>query len=600
MFLTDAQWPSFLAGLTAMFMPWRLSEVVHIQLLFAGWLPIVWLLIARNLFEDLRTRRFVALAAAWTALVFSSYYLAYISCFVTGIFIVGLLLTARVRWKSFAGVLLSLGAPLLLLVALSLPYLHARAQADIAPAKNALLTLWPALLFSSLKPPHILFPSLTLPWHGNYTIPWPLLGMAAFAAMTARRSRQAETDPIHVGSLVIALAAATVFAVVMALGNEVHIGNATIPLPSSWLRRVVPGFELMRAPLRWTLVLGVTLPVLAAVGYRQLSALVKRRAPRFGLPAAVVFTILLTLPFIPPALPVAASYPSSIADLELYEALAAVPNGPVLEIPWPQHPLSNAISSSEYMVGSTRHWKPLLNGYSGYNPRSYDFLVRVGSRLPAPSALDLLHKLTGLRWIVVHLDRLPENTRAMWSMAAMRGTLIPAYRSDTGLIYEVADASPTSAELQQRLFSSVITDTTITGVSRSALRVSREEGEIAATFPIVIRRYVDGWANESVPARIVNRSAAPWPGLDPHPAGLVNVRYTIRGTEGRFLEGISQINGDVPPDDALRTNLFVQGHLDEGDYTICLELVQSLDGELTNIGIAPLCGPARVVPSVSG
>ena len=584
-----------------MFMPCRLAELPHVQLLFLGWLPLVWLLVTRSALDEPRARRFVALSVAWAALVFSSYYLAYFACVITAMYIAALLLSGRTRWKSFVAVMLSLGAPLVLLVAFSLPYLHARAQADLAPAKNALQTLWPALLFGSLRSPHILLPSLSLPLQGSYSIPWMLLVLATCAAVTVSGSvRSAQRMPPHTGSVIVGLAAASLLTVVMALGDGLRIGDTIVPLPASWLRRIVPGFEMLRAPLRWTLVLGVTLPVLAAVGYQHIVTFVGRFAPRWGVPTAAALTILLVLPFLPPALPIAASYPTTPDVVAMYDALSELPNGPVLEIPWPQHPLANAVTSSEYMVGSARHWKPLLNGYSGYNPRSYEFLVRVGSRLPAQSAVDLLRALTGLRWVVVHLDELPERTRAIWSMASTRGALIPAYRSDSVLIYEVADASPPSAELQQRLFSRDITPTTITGISRSPLRLSAGEGKITAMFPISIRRYVDGWANESVQAQITNDSVSPWPGLDPQPSGLVNVRYTLRGAEGRFLEGISPLNGDVPAHDTLLTNLFVRGRLDEGEYTICLELVQSLHDEWQDIGLSPLCGPARVIPSISG
>jgi hypothetical protein len=73
-------------GAAAMLMPWRWSELDHLQLLFAAWLPAVWLLIARCLLERADRRRLVALGAAWAALLFSSYYLAYFSCFTTAAF----------------------------------------------------------------------------------------------------------------------------------------------------------------------------------------------------------------------------------------------------------------------------------------------------------------------------------------------------------------------------------------------------------------------------------------------------------------------------------------------------------------------------------
>jgi hypothetical protein len=142
----------------------------------------------------------------------------------------------------------------------------------------------------------------------------------------------------------------------MALGEHIRVLGVELPLPALWAARIVPGFDFMRVPLRWAIVLGVSLPLLAGAGLRALSSLLtgvmsSRAAVALGLLLVIVLT-----PMVPPRLPVAAAYPSAAADEDVYRALAELPPGPVLEVPWPRRPEANVATSSAYMVASTRGW----------------------------------------------------------------------------------------------------------------------------------------------------------------------------------------------------------------------------------------------------
>ena len=56
------------------------------------------------------------------------------------------------------------------------------------------------------------------------------------------------------------------------------IAGATLLLPGHWAAQFVPGFENLRNPLRWTILIGLAFPVLAGVGIFQL----ERRAVSWG------------------------------------------------------------------------------------------------------------------------------------------------------------------------------------------------------------------------------------------------------------------------------------------------------------------------------
>ena len=54
----------------------------------------------------------------------------------------------------------------------------------------------------------------------------------------------------------------------------------------------------------------------------------------------------------------------------VYDTLASLPDGVVAEMPFWWRPM-DVPRNANYMLASTRHWKPLLNGYSGFTPASY-------------------------------------------------------------------------------------------------------------------------------------------------------------------------------------------------------------------------------------
>lgn len=53
------------------------------------------------------------------------------------------------------------------------------------------------------------------------------------------------------------------------------------------------------------------------------------------------------------------------------------------------------------MYFSTAHWRPLLNGYSGFAPPSYFEMLHALQDFPAASALDYLRG-RGVRYLLVH------------------------------------------------------------------------------------------------------------------------------------------------------------------------------------------------------
>jgi hypothetical protein len=92
----------------------------------------------------------------------------------------------------------------------------------------------------------------------------------------------------------------------------------------------------------------------------------------------------------------------------VYDALQAERSAVVVELPFPMP--GQWFLNGPYMVNSTRHWHPLLNGYSGFRPDSYDRAYEAAREFPSDASLVRLHEL-GVTHVVVHLQAMGE-TRA--------------------------------------------------------------------------------------------------------------------------------------------------------------------------------------------
>jgi hypothetical protein len=82
-----------------------------------------------------------------------------------------------------------------------------------------------------------------------------------------------------------------------------------------------------------------------------------------------------------------------------YDALADEPGAVVAEAPFPMP--QQWFLNAPYMVYSTRHWHPMLNGYSGFRPPSYERSYEAMRGFPSDESLLRLFDL-GVTHVVVH------------------------------------------------------------------------------------------------------------------------------------------------------------------------------------------------------
>ena len=87
----------------------------------------------------------------------------------------------------------------------------------------------------------------------------------------------------------------------------------------------------------------------------------------------------------------------------VYDALVPERRAVVVEVPFPM--AGQWFLNGPYMVNSTRHWHPILNGYSGFRPESYERSYQAAREFPSDQSLIKLHEL-GVTHVVVHLEAL--------------------------------------------------------------------------------------------------------------------------------------------------------------------------------------------------
>jgi hypothetical protein len=86
-----------------------------------------------------------------------------------------------------------------------------------------------------------------------------------------------------------------------------------------------------------------------------------------------------------------------------------LPRGPVIEVPFWSDRLAYH-RHAEYMLGSTYHWQPLINGYSDHIPQDFRDAAVPLSGFPSADSFRILEQ-RGARYAVVHLDLMEAHSR---------------------------------------------------------------------------------------------------------------------------------------------------------------------------------------------
>ena len=200
-----------------------------------------------------------------------------------------------------------------------------------------------------------------------------------------------------------------VLSFLLTLGPIIHFNGRGIAYgPYLLLYKWVPGFEGLRVPARFVVMMHLAVSVLAGYGLAwllgQIQSSWKRRLMGSGF-ALLVLIEYASFPISMPSVPAGRDFP------QVYTWLAQQPGDfAILEIPLPTRP-EEIFRDAPYVYFSTYHWKKLVNGYSGFIPPGYTRLYQEELKgFPSEETLRRIHQL-GVRYVIVHLSHYPQPER---------------------------------------------------------------------------------------------------------------------------------------------------------------------------------------------
>ena len=383
---TGDWWAAALAGCLAAFNAHTLTRTAHVQAMHVEFLPLALFALDRAIVAP-SARRALALAGWFTLQSLSSLYLMAMTVFalVAGAAVRATEWARRDRIRAFTcASLLAAAVALALCLPFLLPYAEVRRAQGLVRSMDEVALYsgdWRDYLTTGARLHHdwwshrffraadALFPGVTA----------VLLAAVTVARGTAWRDVRARM-----------LLAAGVVSVTLSFGAR---------LPGyEWLHAAFPLLQGTRATTRFGYLGLFALAGLAGFGLAALRAHWSGARTRVAVTAAAF--VLVTAE----ALRAPLAYTPYEGIPKVYDLLAGEPAAVVAEFPF--YSPRRIAENGKYVLASTRHWRPLVNGYSGVVPPSYIAHNERFRAFPGDAAVAAL-RATGVTHVVVHVEELP-------------------------------------------------------------------------------------------------------------------------------------------------------------------------------------------------
>jgi hypothetical protein len=418
-YLTRDRRAAAVSAIAFAFCPFVFAHTAHIQLLMTAGLPFT-LLAFHRLADDPGVGRGAALGAVMAAQAICCGYYGVFVCLMVGFAIIAIgsfrhLWRDRRFWTAIAAAAL---VSVVLVTPAFLPYLSLQRVAGFRRELND------AVQYSANWSDYFASSSYAHAWMLGHLPPWTEVSFPGFVtllfgvggAWVAGRQRRYELLALYGGLTALAMWAS--------FGPRGLLYSA--------LYRVVPMFAWLRAPARFGLIVGFGLSVLA--GFAMSAWLRTARRPGFVAAAlAIVAAGELMLPiYMPPAPPVQ----------PVYRTLATLPRGPVIEMPF-FYPQVGLFQHTKYMLASTAHWMPMVNGYSDYIPPDFYEHVMLLAPFPSRDAFRILEP-NAVRYAVFHMNGYNTENRndVETRLKEFERYLRPLYADETTRLYEIVGFPP--------------------------------------------------------------------------------------------------------------------------------------------------------------
>jgi len=182
---------------------------------------------------------------------------------------------------------------------------------------------------------------------------------------------------------------------IAAVGFVLSLGTRT-PV-YGWLYAVFPPMRGLRAAARFGNLFLLGMALLAGLGMAGLSGRTAGR--RLAAAGVLALAALVNVE----ALRAPLAFHPFEGIPRIYKFLAAY-EGPVVLAEVPFYPRQAVFQNGEYVLNSTAHWRPLMNGYSGYTPESYGRFADTFWYFPEERAIQAMRR-AGVTHVMVHPRR---------------------------------------------------------------------------------------------------------------------------------------------------------------------------------------------------
>ena len=368
---------AIVAGLVFAFAPYRFDHLMHLELQWTMWIPWAFLAMQRTL-ETGRVGFGVLTGVCIALQVLSSiYYGIFLAMIISA---VGAIQFVRVGAAAARGrVALALAAGAVVAIAVAAIYARPYRQASLTVGVRPTETVqgYSATLEAYRRVSH-----------GNYLYGpahWGPPELSLFPGYVAIALAVVGLLLTRPSPLVVSYVAG------LALAFDLSLGLNGLIYP--YLREHVGIFTGLRAPARASIFFLLFLAALAARGCSAALRLLPRPAQ---ITAAIVIAGAMMLEYWIEPLPLV-KYPDRPP---LYHFLARQPDGVVAEFPGFRIDVLFS-HDARYLYTQIFHWKPILNGYSGFSPPSFVARADRFATFPGPEAIAQLRR-DGVRYVIVH------------------------------------------------------------------------------------------------------------------------------------------------------------------------------------------------------
>jgi hypothetical protein len=398
--LTGSARAAFIAGLTYACAGYRFDHYMHLEMQMMQWLPLA--LLALHLFLSTGERRWAiacgltVIAQLYSSMYYAAFFLVYAAVIGTGLL--------RVYRPPVRTLMHATALSALIVIGFAMPL--ARAFNAAEPMKGP-RPLYEVNVYSA-------FPSDYL--RGNrYSVVW----RSRLAPPILERSLFPGAAPITLAAIALAPPFGTmrlVYAAGLLVAADGSLGLHGAGYPFYY--QFLGPFRGMRVAARFAALVALSLSILAGFGARRAITWRGSRGYQHAMLAALVALVIVD------AWPRLELVPVWRTPPPIYEPLAFVPGAVLAEFPMGD----NQAFNTPYLYFSLWHWRPMVNGNSGFVPKSYTDLQQALESFPSPAALGALRD-RGVTHVTINCGLHYPHCDELWNKMQQSPLLRPIERT---------------------------------------------------------------------------------------------------------------------------------------------------------------------------